>query len=190
MSLNIDERDAISTLFLPTIKTENLREHLDEEVYNLLKNQQNLKTVRDNILFLNKNQYRPYDSVTITKFLTPNFNTSITLEQFFEILSPPFLVFVDFHFLFECTPDENNENRKNRLKFQSASKASCINSTIKVSTTENFESIINEFKNKNHADLLNTVFQHHVDLYEYEDSGFCPYQLLSLVVHVQKFPKS
>ena len=188
MSITIDERELIDQLFHPTTTVEHFREYLDEEIYDLLKNRQNLKTIRDRVLFVNKNKYRPYDSVNITKFLRPGFDCTKTFEELFANLTPPYLTFIDFHFLFECSP-EKNENRS-RLKFQVASKASAINSTIKISSEKDYDSLIGEFKNQTHADLLDSVFRHHVDLYEFGDSGFKPYQLLSLVVHIQKFPQA
>ena len=189
MSLTEDERDFLRDLIKPTETQESdLTQFLSADVYELLKNKNNLRTVTDRILFVNHNRYRPYDSVQFTKFLRPDFNCSRILKHLFEYITPPYLVFIDFHFLFECKSEDKNEKLVNLLKFQTASKASALNDTIKITEKKDFDSLVAEFSHKSHADLLDDVYRHHVDLYEYQNSGLKPYQLLSLVVHLQKFP--
>ena len=189
MSITEDERDFIRDLIKPTeTKESDLGQYLSTNVHELLKQKNNLRTVTDRVFFVNQNRYRPYDSVQITKFLRPNFNCSKVLKELFEYITPPYLVFVDFHFLFECKSEDKNEKLVDLLKFQTASKASALNDTIKITKKNDFDSLISEFANKSHADLLDAVYRHHVDLYEYQNSGLKPYQLLSLVVHLQKFP--
>lgn len=190
MSITSDERDFILKMFKPNeVTKENVGRYLDEDVYNLLKNRDNLSTVCDRIVFVNKNKYRPYDSVTITKYLEPDFNCAKKIEDLFGYLTPPYLAFIDFHFLFECKSDESDEKTLPSLKFQTASKASAINTNVKITNNVDYQALISEFENQTHADLLTSVFRHHVDLYEYQNSGLKPYQLLSLVVHIQKFPQ-
>ena len=190
MTLAIDEREYIEELVKPDeVTVENVSQFLEEDVYLLLKRKNNLNTIRDRVIFFNANKFRPYDSVLITKFLQPDYNCLELFDELFGCLTPPFITFIDFHFLFECKSVEENPGLGDVLKFQTASKASAINDTIKIVTKKDYNDLLEEFKNKTHADLLNDVYRHHVDLYEYQNSGLRPYQLLSLVVHISKFPK-
>lgn len=191
MSFNQEERETMDQIFKPTeTNLENVREFLSAEIIDILKLKNNLTTIRDRVLLVKGTRYRPYDACTITKFLRPNFDCSKTLDSFVANLTPPFLIFIDFHFLFECSPDPSNDQKLHRLKFQSASKASAMNKTIKIANSRDYNKLLREFKNKTHADFLNAAFTNHCELYDYENSGLKPYRLLSLVVHVQKFPQA
>ena len=70
-------------------------------------------------------RFRPYDYCRITKFMRPDFGVKMFLENLLGELTPPFLVFLDFHFLMEFKPEEDSVDIP--LRFQSASKASAIN---------------------------------------------------------------
>jgi len=188
MSFTAEERELIREIINPTVITDNdISQHVNTDVYNFLKSKNHLSTLRDRIFFLNKNKFRPYDSCTMTKFLHSDLDCSSIIDQISGSISPNFLIFIDFHFLFESKPEERNQNYTDSLKLQRASKASAMNETLKIVTQNNYESLKKEFQNKTHADLLNRAYQHHCDLYEFQNSGLRPYQLLSLVVHIQKF---
>ena len=187
MSFTNDEKDYLTELFkLDETTKENVIEKLRPHVYEFLSQNGNLGTIVDKGIFRTKNTYRPYDSVTITKFLTENFDIAETISDVAGNITGSFLIYVDFHFLFLCNPDQNEMEE---FKFQFASKASAINETYKIVTMNDYRALEAEFKNKSYSDLLNDAFVHHVDLYEYHESGLRPYQLLSLVIHVQKFPE-
>ena len=177
---------------------------LAEEVYNFLKAKDNLKTIKDQIIFSANNKYRLYDSYRLTKFLKPDFEITTFFDSLLSELTPPYLIFVDFHFLLEVsskialknsetvkhTPfDEINEDLPRQFKFQNGTKTSSMNSVIKIFNTTDYEKFFNEFKNLSSNDLLNKAFIHHSELYEYASSRLKPYQLLSLVIHLQKWPK-
>ena len=190
MSFTPSERELCRELFEPEIKTvSQLKTCLPVEIFDLLKSKDNLKTVSDKIMFFDKNKYRPYDSCQITKILTNDFNCSKSLIELAESLTPPFLIFLDMHFTFEVTVKDPDASDKISLKFQRASKASSFNSNFKISSVEDLENFVSELQGKNYSDLLNSVFIHHLELYEYGSSGFRPYQLIALSAIIQKFPK-
>ena len=190
MSLTVTERELCRELFEPEITTVKLLEEcLPTEIFQLLKEKDNLKTVRDKILFFDRNKYRPYDSCHITKILTNHFDCSKAILELVESLTPPFLIYLDMHFTFEIPKKDSDLSGKTELKFQRASKASAFNSTFKISNLKDLESLTEEIEGKNYSDLLNCVFAHHLDLYEYGSSGFRPYQLIALYAMIQKFPK-
>ena len=190
MSITPADRESILDLFPPEITTrEQIEKTLPTEIFVLLKSKDNLRTVSDKVLFFNRNRYRTYDSAHITNILSPNFNCSKAIISLVEELTPPYLIFLDFHFCFEITQKQEDSSNKIELKFQRASKPSSFNKTFKISTTKDLEDLSSELRSKNEADLLNTVFVTHTELYEYGSSGFRPYQLVALSAIIQKYPK-
>lgn len=188
MSVNIFEREAIMEYFSPKkVAGEEMKNYLHQDIFEFLKTNDNLNTISDRILFSNKTQTRPYEQVSITKFLTPDFNCNDAIAEIAGCLTGSYLFFVDFHFLFTGKIDEDSEDF---YKFQTAAKATAMNDTYKITSTADYTELVNEFREKTYADLLNACAQNHTDLYEYENSGLRPYQLLSLVIHIQKFPNS
>jgi hypothetical protein len=168
---------------------EKLSDYLDEDAYNFLKAENNLRTIHDDLLFIKTNLYRPYDILRVTKFLTPEFKIKLFFEDIIGQLTPPYFCFIDFHFLALCKSREPEKQKSNQMDFklQKASKASAINLAIKIFSSSIYNDLTKEFENKDTNDLLNDAFLHHSELYEFEGSGLIPYQLLSMVVHIQKF---
>jgi len=188
MSLTNNEREFIQELFqIGTTTAENIETKLAPQIFDFLKQNGNLNTIIDSVLFKEKNKFRPYEAAIITKYLTPDLDPADMIKELTGGLSGQFLIYIDFHFLFLC-PSHEDAEKVDELKFQFASKASAINETHKISSQQDYEDLSKEFDGKTYPDLLNDVFIHHVDLYEYHGSGLRPYELLSLVVHVQKFP--
>lgn len=188
MSLTNEEREYISSLFnLNETTLENVSDYLKPHVYEFLSQSFNLGTIIDRGIFRNKNKFRPYETVTITKFLTQDFDIVKTINELIGNITGNFLIYIDFHFLFLCNPNEKEQ--EDEFKFQFASKSSAMNQTYKIVTAQDYTDLTNEFSDKTYSDLLNAVFINHVDLYDFQNSGLRPYQLLSLVIHLQKFPE-
>ena len=189
MSITTDERLFIEQIVQPQSMTvDDFKEHMNEKVWEFLKKKNRFSTIQDRILFVEKNRYRPYDSCYVTKFITDRVDPCKFIKDIFSDLSPPFLTFIDFHFLFECNPNEDDESKIDDLKLQTASKASAINDNFKIATRSDYIKLMGEFENQTYSDLLTKAYLHHLELYEYQNSGLRPYQLLSLVVHVQRLP--
>ena len=187
MSFTNEEKDYLTSLFkLHETTKENVIEKLRSHVYEFLEKNGNLGTIVDRGIFRTKNKYRPYDSLTVTKFLTEDFDIAKTISDAAGNITGNFLIYIDFHFLFLCNPEKDELEQ---FKFQFASKASAINETYKIVTTRDYRQLEAEFQDKSYSDMLNDAFLHHVNLYEYHESGLRPYQLLSLVIHLQKFPE-
>ena len=190
MSLTSSERELVREIFEPKIISRSqLEKNLPDEIFDLLKEKDNLKTVRDKILFFNSTKYRPYDSCHITKILTPKFDCASALTELVENLTTPYLIFLDMHFCFEVTSKEDDAENKICLKFQRASKPSSFNENFKISSVKDIDNLCDEVQGKTHNDLLNLVFRKHTELYEYGSSGFRPYQLVAFSAIIQKFPK-
>ena len=187
MSLSHEERKFITELFnIKETNLDNIENQLQPQLYEFLSKNNNIRTIIDRVIFRTQNKFRPYDSVIITKFLTKEFDCVKSIMELVGNITGNFLIYIDFHFLFLCNPEQEEE--EDELKFQFASKASAINDTYKIASNNDYLDLSNEFENKTYNDLLNAVFVHHVELYEYQNSGLRPYQLLSLVIHLQKFP--
>jgi len=187
MSFSIEERNLILDTFNFNESTkENVREKLQPHIFTFLSENGNIGTIVDKCIFRPKNIYRPYESVTLTKFLTDKFDCASAIDELAGNISGNFLIYIDFHFLFLCNPEQEQEMEE--FKFQFASKASAINDTHKIVTKQDYRELASEFEGKTYSDLLNDVFVHHVELYEFQNSGLRPYQLLSMVIHLQKFP--
>ena len=184
MSFTKEERDFISSYLsrFQTIKKDDVKNHLSEEIYAVIKDARRVATVCDRTLYINKSFFRPYETVYITKFLTTDFDIADFIKEIAGALTGNFLIFVDCHFLFVCAEDEN----KTVLKFQCGTKASAFNTTVKISTSDDYQDLVKEFDNLQTSDILNTCFEHHRDLFDYRKSGIRPFYLLSLSVQIQK----
>ena len=183
MTLQPEERNHVKQVLQQQDPSE-LKQYLSEPVYNFLRKENNLKTIQDRVVFVNQNKFRSYESFTFTKFLTSEIDSVKVLNDLLSQLTPPFLCFVDFHFLYQAQNDQDLS--KIEFKFQGASKISAMNTTMKITQRKYFNELMSEFKDMNNSDVLNSVAQHHSELYEYAESGLRPYRLLSLVVCVQK----
>ena len=161
---------------------------LHADIYKTLRRNNNLNTIIDRKIFRESTKAKPYDAIVLTKFLRPNFDVAKAIKNLVENLNNRFLIFIDFHFMILCPPRESDNDEEEVFKLQTASKASAMNATFKIASTEDCDDLIAEFKNQSDAELLNSVFQHHCDLFDYQSSGLRPYNLLSLVVHLQKYP--
>ena len=167
------------------IQKEKIQDYLDNDIYSYLKNKKYLNTISDRILFSNRTKSRPYEQATITKFLTPDFNYREAISKVAGAVTGSFLFFLDFHFLFLGKPETGGEEF---IKFQTAAKATAMNDTFKITNQADYDNLVEEFTDKNYADILNDCATNHISLYEYESSGLRPLQLLSMVIHIQKFP--
>ena len=187
MTFNAEEKDFLNNFFEKKTEKEKIKEYVSENVYNFLKQNNHLKTVEDRIFYKNANRNRPYSSCTLTKFILPNFNIYSFLCDLGEILTPEYLLFVDFHFLIEIPNSaEEDSSEELILKFQRGSKVSCINEIIKISSSEDLDLFLDAIKNFTLSDFLNLAFISHSELFEYRGSGLRPYSLLSILVHIQK----
>ena len=167
---------------------ENLSESLHPDVYDHLKRNRNLNTIIDRMIFREHNPAKPYDAAVITKFLTPAFDVGKAIEELVESISNRFLIYIDFHFLMLAPPKSKDPEDDDEFNFQSGSKASSVNATFKIDSAKDCDDLIGEFQDQSDAEILNMVCQHHIDMFEYHGSGLRPYMLLSVVIHLQKFP--
>jgi hypothetical protein len=184
-SFDVEEREAIKNVFNKTVTMKNIADYLPENVHEFLKKKEKLKTISDQLVIRQKNKYRPYDSLQMTKFLTPDFNFYSFFEELLN-LSGTLIIFVDAHFLIQCPSEENSDEIV--LKFQRGSKASSFNEVFKISTDDNVMEFLDQFKDLQPYDILNMCFENHVDFFQYQGSGLRPYALLGLLIHVQKLP--
>ncbi len=166
---------------------DNIKSLLHPDVYDFLHDKGNLNTIIDRKILREKNKDKPYDALILTKFLNSTFDAGKAIVELVNEITGRFLIYIDFHFLYLAPPKDSDKEDED-LVFQSASKASSCNATIKITDKQDIEDFSSEFESQTQTDILNTVFQHHVDLFNYENSGLRPYQLLSLVIHLQKFP--
>ncbi len=187
MKFNIEEIDTMKELFqIGDTSAENISNLLHEDVYNFLKDEKRINTIVDRLIYRQANNAKPFDVIILTKFLKKDFNIIQALQKLLENLTGRYCIYIDFHFLFLTTPKDDDEAET--FKFQGGSKASAMNATIKITDEEDIKDLMSEFKNQEDVDLLNSAFEHHSEMFEYQNSGLHPYQLLSLLIHIQKMP--
>ena len=184
MPFSLEERYYLAKYFDEKIVLEDLENYMTPAVHQFLRSQNRLKTIVDSTLFTDKNHYRPFDSVRITKFLTPNISISKALQEISDAISGDFLVYVDFHFMFSI-PD-NEEEEGEMFKFQGGSKASHMNDIFKIKDDDDRRAFNDQFREMTAPDYLNAAFEHHCDLFDYRGSGLQPYCLCALLLHITK----
>ena len=177
------ELEFIRKLFkIGATDSENINEKIPKDVYEFLKQNENIKTIIDRLLYRPRTRARPFDSVIVTKFLDREIKIRNIFEDLLSGISGEFLIYIDFHFLI-LTKSPDNERT---FKFQHASKSSAFNETYKIFNDKDSNELLDELTNKTLSDFLNETFVNHRDLFEYHGSGFTPFSLLSLVFTVQK----
>ena len=188
MAFNAEEKDFLNSIFEKKIDEEKIQKYVSESVFHFLKTKQHLQTIKDRIIFREENEYRPFSSCVFTKFISAELDLKELLTDLCEIMTPDYLIFLDFHFLITChgSKEEEEDTEELVFKFQRGSKASCINETIKISNATDLDLLLGSFKNFSNADFLNQAFVSHSELFDYRGSGLRPYSLLSLLVHIQK----
>ncbi len=170
-----------SIFFSDGLKTENdIKPYLPDYILKLLQDKNNLQIIHDKLIPRKRNRYRPYDTVTISKFLTDEFNLASALENMTTHLSGKLMIYIDFDFIVHATKDTESP-----YKFEFASKSTCLNETIKISTKSDVENIVSEFQNESTADLLNKAYLNHHNLNDYSNSGFQPHLLLACKIYLQ-----
>lgn len=186
MSFTNEERNYISTYFSEDsyVTANNIDKIVAPEIYKFLLEKNRISTVVDNIFFINKNDFRPYDSCVITKCLTSDLNISKTIEDISACINGKYLMFIDAHFIILCP--SASEDKDLIFKFQQGSKASSFNDTIKIFRSKDYNDFLFEFKNLSPSTLLNNVFEHHKHFCDYHGSGLRPYALISLLLNIQK----
>ena len=188
MQLSLEELHILKKLFDIEVTLENIKEYLPEEIYIFLKEKNDLKTIIDKFIYRPKAKNRPYDTILITKFLTPSFNLQKVLKETCENITQNFLIFIDFHCIFD-TSKISNEQIKNGFKLQRGSKFSHINDQIKIFDRNDVSKLINQFKKLQTYELMNAIFLHHKQLYDFNaTSGIRPNCILSALIHIQLVP--
>lgn len=183
MSLKNFEIEFIrETLKIGQTDQENIVEKLPKDVYEFLKQRDNIRTIIDRVIHRKKTKSRPFDSLIVTKFLSEEMNITHAFDEILSGISGHFLLYIDFHFLILV----KSENQDRVYKFQHASKSSSLNETYKIFDEKDCKDLLNELKNRTLSDFLNDSFINHRDLFEYQGSGFTPYMLFSLVFTIQK----
>ena len=183
MNFNTAEREAIFKIFDKSVSKENVENYLTPDIYKFLKEQNKIRTIVDTLTFVRKNEYRPYESCNLTKFLTKDVDAVQLIESLSLAVSPPYLIYVDANFLILCP---NSDSDEYTFKLQRASKASSMNGKIRIRTESDYNNFLSEFKNATPADFLNQCFENHSDLFDYHGSGLRPHSLLSLVMYITK----
>ena len=186
-SFNAEEKNFLNSFFEKKSDEETIEKYLPDAVFDFLKRNAHLKTIKDRILFKDANAYRVFSTCTITKFILPDMNLTELITDICEILSPDYLLFLDFHFLIEIpTSNEEDPSEEVVYKFQRGSKTSSFNDIIKITNSNDLDKLLSSIENFSNADFLNEAFIAHSELFQYRGSGLRPYSLLSLLLHLQK----
>ena len=187
MRLNGIERSEIENIFEVSItEAHQFKEIVNPEIWELMANQSKFRAVLDRISYRESNPYRPYDSAIVNKVITADFKISTAIIELLDNLTTPYLFFVDFCFVLESA--EKKSQYESVYKIQLGSKASSMNRTYKIVTSSDVEKLKKEVSNKSYSDFLSSAFLNHSNLFELASSGLRPFQLLSVLIFIQKFP--
>ena len=156
-------------------QSQDIEEILAPNIYQFMKEKQKLELIREGVIFRQKIGKR-FGSATISKLFTPDFNVAVFLTQVLDELDFKAIVSIDCDYVLETKDPESP------LKFQYASRATCINRTRKLILPSDVQTLLNEFEGKTRADILNACFNKHAEILHFQESGFNPYYLISLKV--------
>lgn len=158
---------------------EQIREILPPHLFDLMVQKKNIKMLFDQFLYRPSTQRRKFDTISISKMYTPDFDLSDMLERIVESLENDVNINVDFDFVIEASKDELSP-----FKFEYASKSSSLNKTKNLVFPSDVKNFLDYFKNKTDSDILQECFIKHVDIMDYSQSGFQPYVLLAVKIFI------
>ena len=181
-----EERSVIEELFPVQVTTiDGFRALLNPDIIKMIQASGKFTAICDRHLYHEITRYRLMNTLVLTKALSANFDIANSLLALLDSLTPKCLIFIDFHFV--CEQNEPSEEFSSPFKLQLGSKFSCFNKQVKLVKQSDFEKLRKEIRGKTYHDFLSLAFEHHSKLYEYTASGFRPHQLVSILIHIQKF---
>lgn len=157
-----------------------VNEHLPDDISSYLKNQGLFSQVRDYGKFPAKFRFRPFkaENVVLTFFMDPNFLIHEALMDLSYILTPPFKIKIDCAFMMQDAEGD--------LRYVWPQRNLALNSDQQIDSTEEFDSLINEFKALDNYEILRRVSEIHQNQSCFDKSGYRPLCLLTTAFYLSK----
>ena len=160
---------------------EKLEEFLPPHIFDTMQKRKNLQMIFDRFFYRPSNKVRHFDALTISKLITPKFNLSKLLETIIETVESRIMIFVDFDFIIEAKKDEESP-----YKFEYASRATHLNERFRIALPEDAKRFLESFKDLKLSEILVKTFERHMEILNYHESGFQPYQLLACKIYISE----
>ena len=160
---------------------EEIEEILPPHIFQTVQKRKNLQMIKDRFFYRPSNKVRNFDTLTISKIITPGFDIYKILELIIDTLETSVLIFVDFDFIIEAFKDEESP-----FKFEYASRATHVNNIFRIVLRKDAEQFLNLFKTKQLPELLVETFERHVKILNYHESSFQPYQLIACKIYISE----
>ena len=179
------EKESLKLLIRPEEETNALRDNeISEEARNYLKSSDLLHNLHDYSLFPKKFFHRKNkaENVVLIKYFDQKMSIYDEIERIASILTPVYRIQIDFGFLIVNGSDPENQ----KLRFVFAQRSLALNKKIHINSSEDIETLLNEFKNLDRFQLMKNVFTLHQNQSCFDKSGFRPYCLLNVVFFLAK----
>ena len=150
---------------------------LPTEIFDFLKSSNKLHLIRGGV-FYRSNRRKKFDTCSLTRVWTADLDFYSLLEQTLDNIDFKCILNIDADFLIE-TPDQEKP-----LKFQHGSRGTAMNIQKRVIIPSDLKKVLSEFADLTPADLLNKVYQKHVEILDYRESGFRPHSLLTFKIFI------
>ena len=153
-------------------KKEDIQKYIPTEIQKYI----NYSIIADRVSFRPKNKYRHFETLNISVFLKNETDITQIIEKLLNTIEDSVLLYIDFDGIFQT---------KDNFKFEFASKNTRVNEHFKIVSEKSAKNLLNEFKSKTYAEIVNTHFERHKKVLDYVSSGFRPYMLLSMKIYIQ-----
>ena len=151
---------------------EDIQKYIPAEIQKFV----NFSIIKNRLTFRPKTKFRHFESINISYFLKNETDITRIIASLLNIIEADVLMYIDFDAIFQT---------KENFKFEFASKNTHVNKHFKIVSEKSAEYLLNEFKSKTHAEIVNTHFERHKLVLDYISSGFRPYMLLSMKIYIQ-----
>ena len=158
-----------------------VEQNLDDDTYALFRSRGMLHLLNDRI-HVPKVKQGKHNSITMTKFLSPDISISSFIDQICGSISREYELKIDFGFMAEKT-DEDGEST---LQYCWPQRSTFINPVSKIFTIQDRAELRNFLKTKSHNDFLNLTYLTSNEFCAFDKSGYRPYRLLTLTLYITK----
>ena len=154
---------------------------LDEETYAFLRNRSMIHLMNDRVHVPKVNK-REHNSISITKFLTPDVNIPQFIDDICKPLVREYEIKIDFGFMTLKTDDDGEDVRQ----YCWPQRSTHVNNITKIFTVRDKISLRYFLSIQSKNDVLNLAFIASNKQCEFQKSGYRPYRLLTLAVFITK----
>ena len=157
-----------------------VEENLDDDTREYFRSRGMIHLLNDKIHI--PKTLRQHTSITITKFLTPDFSIAQYIDEICRPISREYELKIDFGFMAQ----KNDDDGEIVNQYCWPQRSTHINPWSKIFTVQDRKELRNYLKLKSHNDFLNLTFLSSNDFCAFQKSGYRPYRLLTLALYITK----